>query len=306
MPHFVQLALDWCVPAPQGQKIEEKRPAAPEIQAQAAIKNEAIAALPDILTPARYAHPQANRELRLEGAAVAYRFERARRRSIGFTVGPEGLAVRAPAWVTLAAVEAALRAKSGWILRKLAKARLRQQRQVHARIAWGDGAVLPFLGQPLRVVLDARHSLLGVLQEDGAHAERQLRIGLPAAAQPAQVRDAVQAWLMRHARLHLSARLDHFAPLLGVRWTRLRLSSAQTRWGSARADGSISLNWRLLHHPQAVIDYVVVHELAHLRVMDHSPQFWNTVASVLPDHARLRRHLREEPVPDWDGVLCIE
>ena len=105
---------------------------------------------------------------------------------------------------------------------------------------------------------------------------------------------------MRQARAHFTARLDHFAPLLGVRWSRLRLSSAQTRWGSAKADGSIALNWRLLHHAPAVIDYVVAHELAHLRVMDHSPRFWSTLATVVPDHAALRRRLRDESVPRWD------
>ena len=116
---------------------------------------------------------------------------------------------------------------------------------------------------------------------------------------PQQIRDAVLAWLMRDARRHFTERLDHFAPLLGVQWTSLRLSSAETRWGSAKADGSIRLNWRLLHYRPAVIDYVVAHELAHLRVMDHSPRFWNTVATVVPDYAALRNQLREEPAPLW-------
>ena len=105
---------------------------------------------------------------------------------------------------------------------------------------------------------------------------------------------------MRDARRHFTARLDHFAPLLDVRWTSLRLSSAQTRWGSAKADGSIRLNWRLLHYRPAIIDYVVVHELAHLRVMDHSPRFWGTVATVVPDYPVLRHALREQPAPLWE------
>ncbi len=300
---MVQMLLDGFAPvvAPAISANEPKIPLAPDTQAQPAIEKIAPAPLAEVLAPARFVHPQANRELRLESATVAYRLDRARRRTIGFTVGPEGLAVRAPTWATLAAVDGVLREKSGWVLRKLQELEQRQARQAHARIQWGDGAELPYLGAPLRVVLDARHSLLGVLQ-DGASGWL-LYMGLPGHAQPAQVRDAVQAWLMRHARLHFITRLDHFAPQLQVRWTRLRLSSAQTRWGSARADGSISLNWRLLHYPQAVIDYVVVHELAHLRVMDHSPQFWSTVASVVPDHAQLRRHLREQPAPDWDDTL---
>ena len=302
---FVQLVLDLFGPAapPQSQKrtpqaMDGQRQIAPDLKVQKPEKK--AVPLQDLLVPAHFRHPQATREVRLGDAVVAYALLRVRRRSIGFTVGADGLAVRAPTWVTLAAVDAALREKSGWILRKLDEARERQQRLEHARIDWRDGAVLPYLGVPLRVVLDPGQSAAGSLRdrEEGV-AARQLHIGLPGTAQPGQIRDAVQAWLMRSARLHFTERLDHFAPLLQVRWTRLRLSSAQTRWGSARADGSICLNWRLLHYPPAVIDYVVAHELAHLRVMDHSPRFWDTVRTVVPDYVQLRRHLQDEPAPTW-------
>jgi predicted metal-dependent hydrolase len=74
--------------------------------------------------------------------------------------------------------------------------------------------------------------------------------------------------------------------------TRLKLSSAQTRWGSASADGTIRLNWRLVHFGLSVVDYVVVHELAHLREMNHSPAFWDVVRSVLPDVEERRAQLR--------------
>ena len=269
------------------------------------------APLSALLSPAEFRHPQAHRELRLGDAVVAYALQRARRRSIGFTVGADGLSVRAPSWVTLAAVDAALRDKSDWILRKLAEARERQQRSEGGRIVWAPGAVLPYLGEPLTVVLDPSHGFAGKGGalvpagpgddcDEGAGKGQSLHIGLPHSASAAQIRDTVQAWLMRDARRHFTERLDHFAPLLGVRWASLRLSSAQTRWGSAKADGSIRLNWRLLHYRPAIIDYVGAHELAHLRVMDHSPRFWDTVATVVPDYAALRNHLRDEPAPLWD------
>ena len=310
MMQLVQLALDLFdppqCPAPAPKKIEQKVPPALDGKAQPAIENIAnnaagTAQWQALLAPASFRHPQASREVVLGHAVVAYALQRARRRSIGFTVGADGLAVRAPTWVTLAAVDAALRDKSAWILRKLGEARERKQRLEHARIVWQDGALLPYLGAPLRVVLDPGASVAGALRGagEGTAAARQLHIGLPSTARPEQIRDAVQAWLMRSARPHFTGRLDHFAPQLGVRWTRLRLSSAQTRWGSARADGSICLNWRLLHFAPAVIDYVVAHELAHLRVMDHSPRFWDTVRSVVPDYAALRRHLHDEPAPQW-------
>jgi len=101
--------------------------------------------------------------------------------------------------------------------------------------------------------------------------------------------------LMRQAKSLFAQRLDHFALQLGVRYERLRLSSAGTRWGSASADGTIRLNWRLIHLKPDMIDYVVVHELSHLRHMDHSPQFWDVVASVMPDHALRRKALNQIP-----------
>jgi predicted metal-dependent hydrolase len=126
-----------------------------------------------------------------------------------------------------------------------------------------------------------------------------LHAGLPQNAQPAQIRDAVQAWLMRQARRVFIERLDHFAPQLGVQWRKLALSSAGTRWGTAHADGLIRLNWRLIHFRLPVIDYVVAHELSHLRVMDHSPRFWETVRTVVPDYAHLRGQLKDEALPPW-------
>jgi predicted metal-dependent hydrolase len=303
---FVQLALDLFGTSAPLRSQEKTAPAidgialaAPDLIVQKPQKQ--ATPLQDILVPTHFRHPQATREVLLGDAVVAYALQRARRRSIGFTVGADGLSVRAPTWATLAAVDAALREKSGWILRKLGEAQERQRRLEHARIDWRDGTLLPYLGAPLRVLLDPGQSAAGSLRdrEEGV-AARQLHIGLPGAAQPGQIRDAVQAWLMRDARRHFTGRLDHFAPLLQVRWTRLRLSSAQTRWGSARADGSICLNWRLLHYPPTVIDYVVAHELAHLRVMDHSHRFWDTVRTVVPDYAQLRRHLQDEPAPQWD------
>jgi len=352
MQRLVQLALDFFDPpapsTPAAPPVAVAGPSAPVLklnrpevlvkQSSDAIENVAFglsansarparpalpaAPLPSLLSPAEFRHPKANREVLLGDAVVAYALQRARRRTIGFTVGADGLSVRAPSWVTLGAVDAALRGKADWILRKLSETRERHERLQGDRVVWADGAELPYLGEPLRVVLDPGHRFAGkggALVDLGAvpaaamtsaeavtpastagqDARRALHIGLPHSASPAQIRDAVQAWLMRDAKRHFTERLNHFAPQLGVQWASLRLSSAQTRWGSAKADGSIRLNWRLLHYRPAVIDYVVAHELAHLRVMDHSPRFWNTVATVVPDYAALRNHLREEPAPLW-------
>jgi predicted metal-dependent hydrolase len=259
--------------------------------------------LQQAIDPVRYAHPRANREVRLDGALVAYAFARAKRRTIGFVVGPDGLSVRAPRWTPLVEVDAALQEKASWILRKLVETRERQASQQQAQVAWQDGAEFPYLGQTVRIALDAGHGFAakGAHLEDHADAQgvRALHVALPQAASATQIRDAVQAWLMRQAKANFVARLDHFAPQLQVRWTKLSLSNASTRWGSAKSDGSIRLNWRLIHFRQDIVDYVVAHELSHLRVMDHSPRFWDTVRSVVPDYAALRGGLKDPAIPQW-------
>jgi len=249
---------------------------------------------------AAFSHPRANRRIALAGACVAYEFRRGQRRTIGFAVGAEGLTVRAPRWCTLAQVEAALHEKSRWIVAKLDQARAHAEQLAAARIHWQEGAQFHYLGEPVRLALDARqrHGMAAavLVQEPSAPgaARSALHVGLPQQAGGARLREAVQAWLMRQARRLFTQRLDHFAPLLGVRWHRLGLSSAGTRWGSASVNGSIRLNWRLIHLPPSLIDYVVVHELAHLREMNHSPRFWQHVQAVLPDYLERRGQLQRQ------------
>lgn len=283
MNRLLQLAFDFWAPAHLA-------------PAPAAAPIAPLTPPPAGVTAAPLPHPEANRQALLDGVRVAFLLRRARRRTIGFAIGPEGLVVSAPARVPLREIDAALADKAGWVLRKLAEVQQRQASQAAARIHWRDGAQLPYLGQPLTVVLDPARPRGAALDPDG----HRLRLGLPADASAEQIGQVVQAWLQRQARQLFEARLQHHAPALGVQWHKLALSSAGTRWGSANGRGHIRLNWRLMHLRLPVLDYVVVHELAHLRVMDHSPRFWAVVAGVLPDYLALRAELKAAAVPRWD------
>lgn len=239
-------------------------------------------------------HPQANRQVVLAGVAVAYQLRRSARRSIGFVVRSEGLLVAAPRWVSLAQIDQALQAKSAWVLRKLSDAGQRQATPAPPAWVWADGACLPYLGQPLTLVLDPGAPRRAAPVWDAAQAH--LHLPLAAEATPAQIQRLTQAWFRARALAWYTERLNHFAPQLRVQWRSLSLTRARTRWGSAKADGSIRLHEQLIHLPPVLIDYVVVHELSHLRVMNHSPAFWATVAEVMPDHAVHRRVLRQVPI----------
>lgn len=251
--------------------------------------------------PVQFRHPAANREAHLPGALVAYALKRSKRRSIGFVVGAHGLVVSAPKWVLLAEVDAAVRSKGEWIVQKLGQSQERQAAQQATQIVWRNGASFPYLGEALHLVLEPA---LHRTHKGAFRSENTLRLGLPLDAAPTQIRAAVQKWLLLQARTLFVERLNYFAPQLGVQWKRLALSNARTRWGSASSIGSIRLNWRLVHHGMDVIDYVVVHELSHLRYMDHSAQFWDTVASILPGYAPLRAELRRVVVPKWDDLAA--
>ncbi|MDR2128804.1 MAG: M48 family metallopeptidase, partial [Burkholderiaceae bacterium] len=285
-----QLAFDWLEPPP-------RQPPAPAASLPPASAHHP-SCVPASASPAapapHFAHPRASREIALANAQVAYEFRRSKRRTIGFAVSAEGLCVSAPRWTPLRDVEAALHEKARWIVAKLQETRALAERQSALRIDWREGAQFSYLGEAVLVVIDPRqrHGPAGALLQQASTlpgiARLALHVGIAQNASPTQLRDAVQAWLMRQARRHFTARLDHFAPQLGVQWHKLALSGASTRWGSACASGAIRLNWRLIHLSAPLIDYVVAHELAHLREMNHSPRFWQVLQSVMPDYAARR------------------
>ncbi len=238
--------------------------------------------------PARAA-PPGTRRLAVGPEPIHYTLRRARRRSIGFTIDDRGLTVAAPRWVSLAEIEAAIAEKQRWIRGKLVEHRQWRERQPLQRVHFGDGGSLPLLGQPvtLRLRPDRDRTQLG-----GA-AGAELHLALPPLAGEAQVRDAVLAWLKAEARQVLGSRLQLLATRQSAQPRSWSLSSARSQWGACTHDGHIRLNWRLVHFPLPVIDYVVAHELAHLRQMNHSPRFWQAVGALLPGFETARDEVRK-------------
>jgi hypothetical protein len=109
----------------------------------------------------------------------------------------------------------------------------------------------------------------------------------------AQVRSALRAWMQADALPWFEARARFFSPQLGVQVPPIKLTNARTLWGSCTPAGLVRLNWRLLQAPARLIDYVVVHELAHLIEANHSSRFWAVVARGFPAHRDARRELTE-------------
>ncbi|MCC7006781.1 MAG: M48 family metallopeptidase [Ottowia sp.] len=231
------------------------------------------------------------RHIHLADQVLAYRFKRSARRTIGLIIDEHGLSVVAPRWVPQAEIDNTLREKQKWIVAKLTAMQEKNARTIVPQITWQTGGRLPYLGGELIFLLDEKASET-TLNIDATI----LHLNLSTQANPQQIKNHVHLWLQQQAKILFTQRLNHYAQQLGVHYTRLSLSRATTRWGSCGADGHIRLNWRLLHFPLTVIDYVVAHEVAHLKEMNHSPRFWQIVASIFPDYALARDHLKQ-PIP---------
>lgn len=227
------------------------------------------------------------RETRIGTASIRYHFRRSARRSIGFTIDARGLTVAAPRWVSLADVDRAVAEKHAWIERKSAEWRAFEERRASLEPHWDDGGEIRYLGKSVRITRCPRASAVHL---DTRSSPWALRV-----PQSMRVRHAVEAWLKARAHAVFEERMASFEPRVRVRATAWTLSHARTQWGSCNSRGMIRLNWRLVHLPLELVDYVVAHELAHLVELNHGPAFWREVERLLPGHAGAREALQAMP-----------
>jgi predicted metal-dependent hydrolase len=248
----------------------------------------ATAALPEINLPPPAVAP-GWRRLYVDEHMLDYVLQRSKRRSIGFLINDDGLRVTAPKWATITEIEKVITEKKRWIFAKLHERRERSARRLQPPMQWRDGATLPYLGQDLTLRIRAAQNA-GILYDE---QNLELTVCLPDGAGEQQLKDRVQGWLQTQARLLFAERLPIYAEKLNASYHSFALSSATTQWGSCTADGKIRLNWRLMHFALPMIDYVIAHELSHLREMNHGPKFWATVQSIFPEFESAKKALRD-------------
>ena len=225
------------------------------------------------------------RSIQLAGKPVSYTLKRTgRRRSIGLRIDDRGLTVNMPMRASEKWLHSVLQEKAEWVVEKLET----WQAKKPAPQQWADGETILYRGEKftLRIIpslFDAPPQLHGT----------QLLVHLPKADNPAVIEKIVMRWY-RHEALQLFTEcVGHFAPLMNVNPREIKLSTARTQWGSCTTRGTVRLNWQLVKMPLELVDYVVVHELAHLREMNHSAAFWSVVETACPDYAKRRGELRK-------------
>lgn len=224
------------------------------------------------------------KSVRLRDRDVPYLLKRSQqRRSIVLTVDERGLTVSAPWRSTERRILAIIRDAEDWVLKKLATWSAYETRNQ----TWAHGDTIRYLGGMLPIHLERQAAATTAVLDD----QRALRIGLPDPDSAEAVKAATVNWYRRHAQTNFTGRIAVYAPMLGVAVPRLLLSNARSRWGSCNARREVRLNWRLIQAQQPTIDYVVVHELAHLIEMNHSRRFWDLVAAACPHHKESRAEL---------------
>jgi hypothetical protein len=209
------------------------------------------------------------------------KFVRSQRRTIALIVERDGsLTVRAPKRAALKDIQSFLRQKADWIIRTREKLKSIVE---PAKKQYAEGEKFPFLGNEYELKL-VRPQRPALKFDQGFYLEQTVQ---------SRARDIFEKWYKKQASSFIPGRVRAFAELHGFTPKRVKITSAKTRWGSCSPDGTLNFSWRLVMAPPEVIDYVVVHELAHLRVKSHSRRFWKVVEGIFPGHKTQRKWLRE-------------
>lgn len=221
---------------------------------------------------------------------LAVRVTHSRRRTVRIRVAAADLIeVAAPLRFPEAEIAALLRSREAWIARQAAKLAAVAANPVNA--AAEPGAELLYLGRARRLTVlwgGVGRAEVGVADERiFAHLP-----AVPAAEQAAALTAALRRWYIERARAVLAERTAYWAGALGVRPERIFIREQRSRWGSCSSRGNVSYNWRVVMAPPAVVDYLVIHELCHMREPNHSAAFWRLVEAADPDYKEHRRWLR--------------
>jgi len=210
-----------------------------------------------------------------------YQLIRSKRKTLALIVKPDGsIEVRAPMRMSNTVIEEFVRKNLPWIEKQQAKALAARPPSPRS---YRSGETFLYLGEmyPLEIVEG---------QKERLRLSGTFKL---AASYQDEAESAFARWYREQARQAITERVEFFAREYGFQYQRIRITSARTRWGSCSSTGSLSFSWRLIQAPLAVVDYVVIHELVHTVIHNHSKKFWQRLAAILPEYQEHRRWLRE-------------
>ena len=223
---------------------------------------------------------------------IDYTFTRSKRKTIALYIRDGGVEVRAPLKMPRSAIDKFVASKEKWITDKLLQSNEQAERREQFSLDYGD--CVNYCGRQYPIAARA-NSRIGF---DNA------AFYMPPSLSPEQIKSACIQIYRGLAKRHLSERVAVYAEQMGVMPAAIKINGAKTRWGSCSAKKSLNFSWRLIMADEQVIDYVAVHELAHITEMNHSARFWMIVEGVLPDYrerkAKLKALQQRLNTEDWE------
>lgn len=243
------------------------------------------------MTAASVLRPSETGSIRFGETDITYQIHRSSRRkkTVEITLDPtEGVLVAAPADTPSERIQQIVRKRAGWIIRTADARALTPDRKQFI-----SGESIPYLGRRVRLYVeptDAKrvtvrfhHWMFQVFAPGDLAGEKKREA----------IRKAIIVWYKRRAAERLASRVQRWAPLVGRQPAAVLVRDQRQRWGSCTPSGSLRFNWRVVQLEPSLIDYIVVHELMHLAIRLHSPEFWHNVARVMPDYRLRRQRLKE-------------
>ena len=212
---------------------------------------------------------------------IDYTLIRSQRRTVAIYIKNGAVEVRTPLKMPKRDIDKFVVSKEQWITEHLTQSQANALRRKAFALNYGDTLILHGIAYPL-------------VAKDGTQAGFDgKRFYLPPNLPPEQIKYTVVQLYRRLAKLHITERVAHYAGIMKVSPAAIKINGAKTRWGSCSSKRSLNFSWRLVMAEDAVIDYVVVHELAHITEMNHSARFWAIVQGVLPDYKKRQTQLKE-------------
>lgn len=214
----------------------------------------------------------------------------AKRRSISIEVRNAQVAIRAPLRAPEAVLWAFAQEKAAWIRKKIHE-QLQVAEEPPPVVEYKTGSLLQFMDDSLNLVL-GRGSLSAVKRVDNQlHILLSQRSRKP---EQQQIRELLARWYQQQAQDILAQKTEQLARQMGLKYQQVIIKATRSKWGHCTSRGVIQYNWHILLAPEAIVDYLVAHEVSHLRHHNHSSEFWSLVASVCPDYQALRQWLKRQ------------
>ena len=225
------------------------------------------------------------------GRRILFTLLRTQRKTIGITITKDGaVKVAAPIRATERQILEIVNKKASWIIKKLEEIEKSLSSDINER-RYENGSRVFYLG---------REYVIGICRDYGIKRpvielypdKINIKLLHDNVFDESQIKAILREWYVKQFEVIIKDRISRYSSIIGVRPSKVTIKEQKTRWGSCSTKGNINLNWKLVMAPLEVVDYVIVHELSHMRRMDHSYKFWEIVGNILPEYSDRRKWLR--------------